>query len=190
MSGFLLTIIVLCAVIITVAVIMQPSKDGGLGGLASGGVTDSVFGANRNEFLAKATWWLMAIFLISSIALAKHQTAQRDAAHEKLNKKSSIETDEGTTKGSNIQGADSPKDAADKLKDILKDKTDDAEKSTDDAEKKLDETKSDIEKKVDEAKEDVEKATDEASNKVDEAKTDVEKAAEEAKDDLKKALEN
>ena len=91
MSGFLTLVLVIISIVIVIAVIMQPSKDGGLGGLASGGVTDSVFGAGRNEFLTKATWILMVIFLAGSLALAKMETSQRLAKENEVNKKSAAE---------------------------------------------------------------------------------------------------
>lgn len=91
MIGFLTFVLVIISVVIVVAVIMQPSKDGGLGGLASGGVTDSVFGAGRNEFLTKATWGLMVVFLAGSLALAKMETNQRLAKESEINKKSAAE---------------------------------------------------------------------------------------------------
>ena len=91
MSIFLTAIIVITALIIIFVVIMQPSKDGGLGGLASGGVTDSVFGAGRNEFLAKATWVLLIIFLVTSVALAKHITTEKDALEREQTQKSEAE---------------------------------------------------------------------------------------------------
>ncbi|MCH2204815.1 MAG: preprotein translocase subunit SecG [Lentisphaerales bacterium] len=91
MSGFLTFVLVIVSIVIVIAVIMQPSKDGGLGGLASGGVTDSVFGAGRNEFLTKATWVLMVVFLAGSLALAKMETSQRLAKESEVNKKSAAE---------------------------------------------------------------------------------------------------
>ena len=91
MSGFLTLVLVIVSIVIVIAVIMQPSKDGGLGGLASGGVTDSVFGAGRNEFLTKATWGLMVVFLIGSLTLAKMETSQRLAKESEINKKSAAE---------------------------------------------------------------------------------------------------
>lgn len=66
----LMAICAISAFFIIITVMMQPSKDGGLGGLGGGGgVTDSVLGANRNTVLSKATWFLMILFLGSSIIL-------------------------------------------------------------------------------------------------------------------------
>jgi protein translocase SecG subunit len=148
MSAFLITVIVVCAIIITIIVIMQPSKDSGMAGLSSGGgVTDSVFGAGRNEFLTKATWWLMAIFLISSVALAKHQTRERIETDNRLKKKSVLEQDVSTS--TKIDDASSniitttPEGAVDAVKDLLKkndleEKVEETEKKTDEIQEKLD----------------------------------------------------
>ncbi len=91
MSLFLTVIIVISAILIVFAVIMQPSKDGGLSGLASGGVTDSVFGTGRNEFLTKTTWWLLAIFLVSCLVLAKNKTREHNEKETNINTRSSLE---------------------------------------------------------------------------------------------------
>ena len=165
MSTFLTVVIVISAIFIVFAVIMQPSKDGGLGGLASGGVTDSVFGTNRNEFLAKTTWWLMAIFLISSIVLAKHRTTEHEENEAEINTRSNIEE----------MGDAKP-----------------AKPSIESLENKVDAAKSDAEKEADKLKTDAEKKTDEVKAEADKLKTDAEKKTDEVKknveDALKKAL--
>ena len=99
MSGFLTAVIIVSAILIVIVVIMQPSKDGGLGGLASGGVTDSVFGTNQNAFMAKLTWVLMAIFIIACLGLAKHETTERLEAETELLTPSVLE-DFGTEEAS------------------------------------------------------------------------------------------
>ena len=126
MSGMLTFVLIVVSIIIIIAVIMQPSKDGGLGGLASGGVTDSVFGAGRNEFLTKATWVLMGIFLIGSLTLAKMETSQRLAKESEINKKSAAEE------------MDLSKDSS-KVEDGLK-------AATEDAAEKIEVQKTDVEK--------------------------------------------
>jgi len=169
MSTFLTVVIVISAIFIVFAVILQPSKDGGLGGLASGGVTDSVFGTNRNEFLAKTTWWLMAIFLISSIVLAKHRTTEHEENEAEINTRSNIE-EMGETKSTESK---------------IKNDAGAVEKTIDEAKKDAAETKGAVEKTIDEAKKDAETKVDdsksELENKVDEAKKD-------ATDALNKAL--
>ena len=71
LASILTFIIVIVAVLISFAVMMQPSKsDGGLGGLANtGSSSDSVLGANRNEFLSKASWVMCVVFIVCSLSL-------------------------------------------------------------------------------------------------------------------------
>ncbi|MCM8530341.1 MAG: preprotein translocase subunit SecG, partial [Lentisphaeraceae bacterium] len=114
MSGFLTIVLVIVSIVIVFVVIMQPSKDGGLGGLSNGGAADSVLGTGGNAFLTKATWMLMAIFLISSLALAKRETSARIAKESAINKKSAIEEID-------------LKDDAPEATDVLKSATTDAE---------------------------------------------------------------
>ena len=94
MDTFLTATIVITAIILTFIIIMQPSKDGGLGGLSSGGVTDSVFGTGRNEFLTKLTWVLMIVFLSASLGLAKSITEANSAKEEAMAVKSAGEITE------------------------------------------------------------------------------------------------
>ncbi|MCM8528455.1 MAG: preprotein translocase subunit SecG [Lentisphaeraceae bacterium] len=170
MDGFLTTVIVISAILIVFAVIMQPSKDGGLGGLASGGVTDSVFGTNRNEFLAKTTWWLMAIFLISSIVLAKHKTRAHNEKEAEINTRSKAE-----------EVSDS------KVEDALNKAAATKEETKADAEKKVDDIKKAVEEKAAEAQKEAAEAKTETETKVDEVKKDAESALDKLKKDLPEA---
>jgi preprotein translocase subunit SecG len=163
MSGFLTAVIVISAVIITIIVIMQPSKDGGLGGLASGGVTDSVFGANRNEFLAKATWWLLAIFIIASVTLAKNQSRERAQKDIDLGTGSAAEgvsAADGKEKGKDIISVDSPEAAAKAIKDALDAKREAAPAVEDAAGEKVEEVKKKAEEVLSKEKEELKKAVD------------------------------
>jgi preprotein translocase subunit SecG len=127
MSSILTVVLVIVSIIIVFVVIMQPSKDGGLGGLSNGGVTDSVFGAGRNEFLAKATWYLMAIFLISTLVLAKHETKlQKEREYEKSTKSQAeeIALEEAAPKSiSSPQLEQKAEEISDKLNEAVKDAT-------------------------------------------------------------------
>lgn len=149
MDVFLTTVIIVSAVLIVFAVIMQPSKDGGLGGLASGGVTDSVFGTNRNDFLAKTTWWLMAIFLISSIVLAKHKTRTHNEKEAEINTRSKAEEVSGSKVDTTLNDAKTDADA--KAEEVKSDA--DAVKT--DAESKVEEIKKDAENTLDKLKKDL-----------------------------------
>lgn len=149
MSGFLTIVLVIVSIVIVFVVIMQPSKDGGLGGLSNGGAADSVLGTGGNAFLTKATWWLMAIFLISSLALAKRETSARIAKESAINKKSAIE--EIDLKG----------DTPDASGAALKSATTDAEKKaaakTEETTKKVETAVEGLKKEVETKKADAEK---------------------------------
>lgn len=160
MSGFLTAVIVISAIFIVFAVIMQPSKDGGLGGLASGGVTDSVFGTNRNEFLAKTTWWLLAIFLISSLVLAKHKTREHNEREQEINTRSKVE------------------EASEKK----------VVPSIEDSKKNTENKSEEIEKKVENTLEQIKKEAQELEKKAEGSKEEVKEDADKAAEDAKKAL--
>ena len=66
---FLTILIVIAAILLTLLVLVQNSKGGGLAaGFASG---NQVMGAPRTaDFLEKATWTLIAIIVVFSIAAA------------------------------------------------------------------------------------------------------------------------
>jgi preprotein translocase subunit SecG len=57
--------------LLCLVVMMQRSKQEGLGAAFGGGITESVWGAQTSQVLVKATVWLAAIFFILSIALAR-----------------------------------------------------------------------------------------------------------------------
>jgi preprotein translocase subunit SecG len=64
--AFVVTCGLLCLV-----VMMQRSKQEGLGAAFGGGFTDSVWGAQTSQVLVKATVWLAAFFFLLSIGLAR-----------------------------------------------------------------------------------------------------------------------
>ena len=65
MNGLLATLIVIFGTLLVGAVLLQPgSKGGGLGSSFGGGGANSAFGAQgATPFLAKATYWIAALFL-------------------------------------------------------------------------------------------------------------------------------
>jgi protein translocase SecG subunit len=67
--GFVIVCVLLCLV-----VLMQRSKQEGLGAAFGGGFTESVWGAQTSQVLVKATVWLAALFFILSIGLARLYT--------------------------------------------------------------------------------------------------------------------
>lgn len=79
MYTFLIVLIVLAAILVTLLVLVQNSKGGGLAsGFASG---NQVMGAPKTaDFLEKATWGLIAIIgLLSIFAVGAHKSQLREA---------------------------------------------------------------------------------------------------------------
>jgi preprotein translocase subunit SecG len=66
----LFAFVVICGLLCLV-IMMQRSKQEGLGAAFGGGITESVWGAQTSQVLVKATVWLAALFFILSIALAR-----------------------------------------------------------------------------------------------------------------------
>jgi preprotein translocase subunit SecG len=62
-----------CALMCLV-ILMQRSKQEGLGAAFGGGLTESVWGAQTSNVLVKGTVWMAAIFFILSISLARLYT--------------------------------------------------------------------------------------------------------------------
>jgi preprotein translocase subunit SecG len=67
----LLAFYVVNCVLMCLVVLMQRSKQEGLGAAFGGGFTESVWGAQTSQVLVKATVWLAALFFILSISLAR-----------------------------------------------------------------------------------------------------------------------
>jgi preprotein translocase subunit SecG len=78
---FITILIVIAAILLTLLVLVQNSKGGGLAaGFASG---NQVMGAPKTaDFLEKATWTLIAIIVALSIAAIGFSAGQNDAADE------------------------------------------------------------------------------------------------------------
>ena len=74
-------LIVIAAVLLTLLVLVQNSKGGGLAaGFASG---NQVMGAPKTaDFLEKATWTLVALIIVFSIAAVGFSHGQQAAANE------------------------------------------------------------------------------------------------------------
>ena len=67
----LLFFFVIDCLLMCLVVLMQRSKQEGLGAAFGGGFTESVWGAQTSQVLVKATVWLALLFFIFSIALAR-----------------------------------------------------------------------------------------------------------------------
>lgn len=65
---FLIVVIALIGLVMTLLVLVQSGKGGGLAGIASGGATTQILGARQApDVLEKATWVLAALFLVLCI---------------------------------------------------------------------------------------------------------------------------
>lgn len=71
MYVFLLSLLILDALILIPAVLLQSGKGGGLAAMGGGAGTDTLFG-NRHAatLLTKITWWTGGLFVALSFALA------------------------------------------------------------------------------------------------------------------------
>ena len=69
--NILLFFYVIICVLMCLVILMQRSKQEGLGAAFGGGFTESVWGAQTSQVLVKATVVLTALFFILSITLAR-----------------------------------------------------------------------------------------------------------------------
>ncbi len=79
----LLVVYVIDCVFMGLVIMMQRSKQEGLGAAFGGGLTESVWGAQTSQVLVKATVWAAVIFFILSITLARlysHRAAMMNPA--------------------------------------------------------------------------------------------------------------
>lgn len=68
MFTFLIVLISIIAVLMTLVVLLQSGKGGGLAGIASGGATTQILGSRQApDFLEKATWSLATVFIVLCI---------------------------------------------------------------------------------------------------------------------------
>jgi preprotein translocase subunit SecG len=77
----LLFVYVIDCVFMGLVIMMQRSKQEGLGAAFGGGFTDAVWGAQTSQVLVKATVWAAILFFMLSICLARlysHRTALQD----------------------------------------------------------------------------------------------------------------
>ena len=68
MFTFLIVLISIIALLMTLVVLLQSGKGGGLAGIAAGGATTQILGSRQApDFLEKATWTLATIFIVLCI---------------------------------------------------------------------------------------------------------------------------
>src|SRR2546425_11100197 len=68
--GLLLVVHFLVGVFLIVIVLMQRTKEGGMGAAFGAGVTESLFGASSGNVLTKITVWTAGIFFVTSLTMA------------------------------------------------------------------------------------------------------------------------
>lgn len=85
MTGLLTTLIIIFGFALMGAILLQPgSKGGGLGGSFGGGGANSAFGAQgATPFLAKATYWIAALFLGTTLLVEYNITTSSRSVLEK-----------------------------------------------------------------------------------------------------------
>jgi preprotein translocase subunit SecG len=70
MYTFLVTILILDALILTVAVLLQAGQGGGLASMGGGAGTETIMGGRQaTTLLTKVTWWTAGIFLSLALVL-------------------------------------------------------------------------------------------------------------------------
>lgn len=70
MNGLALALLILFGVLLIGAILLQPGTKGGLGASFGGGGANSAFGAQgATPFLSKATYWLAAGFLGTTLLI-------------------------------------------------------------------------------------------------------------------------
>ncbi len=80
MYGFLLALLVLDGIVLTVAVLLQAGKGGGLAAMGGGmpGATEGVLGGRQAAtFLTRTTWTTGAIFMVLALVLSIRSSQQQ-----------------------------------------------------------------------------------------------------------------
>jgi preprotein translocase subunit SecG len=68
MFEFLIVVISIIGVLMTLGILLQSGKGGGLAGIASGGATTQILGSRQApDFLEKTTWTLGGLFIVLCI---------------------------------------------------------------------------------------------------------------------------
>ena len=85
MNGLLSTLVIIFGIALMGAILLQPgSKGGGLGSSFGGGGANSAFGAQgATPFLAKATYWIAALFLGTTLFVEYTVTSASRSVLEK-----------------------------------------------------------------------------------------------------------
>jgi len=82
---FLITFFVGVSLLLVLVILMQRSKQDGLGAAFGGGLTETVFGAQTSNILVRITAWLIGMFFVLAITLAYfYGHGRKSAIEEKL----------------------------------------------------------------------------------------------------------
>ncbi len=79
---FLITLFVGVSLLLILVILMQRSKQDGLGAAFGGGLTETVFGAQTSNILVRITAWLIGMFFVLAITLAYFYGHGRKSAIE------------------------------------------------------------------------------------------------------------
>lgn len=119
MFGFLLTLLILDALLLSVVVLLQAGQGGGLASLGGGTTAQVLGGRQATTLLTKATWWTGGIFMALSLMLSvvgSRQTASVSDVQRQLQQQAQPQAPlptapiQGTTPtpgGPPVTGADS-----------------------------------------------------------------------------------
>ncbi len=80
---FLIVVITLIGLVMTLTILLQSGKGGGLAGIAAGGATRQILGARQApDILEKATWTLATAFIV--LCVLTNFTIDRGTAQESV----------------------------------------------------------------------------------------------------------
>jgi len=94
MNGLAISILIIFGVLLVGAILLQPgTKGGGLGASFGGGGANSAFGAQgATPFLSKATYWLAAAFLGTTLIIEILVVRQNRSVLDKIGDQPAIQT--------------------------------------------------------------------------------------------------
>ena len=107
MFAFLLTLLILDALVLSVVVLLQAGQGGGLASMGGGG-TDTVLGGRQAvTILTKLTWWCGGIFLVLSLVLSfAPARCYSSALQERLRAATPAEPQQGSAAAGRANPAD------------------------------------------------------------------------------------
>ena len=79
--GILTFILILVSIFLVLIVLMQKSKDGGMGAALGGGAAEAAFGAETNNVLVQATKYSSILFFVLAFALYLGRIYERTHAN-------------------------------------------------------------------------------------------------------------